>query len=199
MDEIVTTATFLENLRSATAQSHTNLEALPISASIMNPEVTNAEYALYLNLMHDVVKDAEKNIFPAISEIVTDLNDRNKTHLLEQDLKSLGVVKDRDIKPLSESLSAPSKGFAMGIFYVIEGSSLGGRVILKNINTVLGHDIENGAAYFGGYGGQTGSYWKNFLSMLTQYEAENNNADEIIAGADYAFNAISRHFSTASR
>lgn len=199
MDEIVTTATFLENLRSTTSQSHTNLEALPISASIMNPEVTNYEYALYLNLMHDLVKDAEENIFPTISEIVTDLNDRNKTHLLEQDLKSLGVVKDRDIKPLSESLSAPSKGFAMGIFYVIEGSSLGGRVILKNINTVLGHDIENGAAYFGGYGGQTGSYWKNFLSMLTQYEAENNNADQIIAGADYAFNAISRHFSTASR
>lgn len=199
MDEIVITATFLENLRSVTAQSHTNLEALPISASIMNPEVTNAEYALYLNLMHDVVKDAEENIFPTISEIVTDLNDRNKTHLLEQDLKTLGIVKDRDIKPLSESLSVPSKGFAMGIFYVIEGSSLGGRVILKNINTALGHDIENGAAYFGGYGVQTGSYWKNFLSMLTQYEAENNNADEIIAGADYAFNAISRHFSTPSR
>lgn len=199
MDEIVTTATFLENLRNATAQSHTNLEALPISASIMNPEVTNAEYASYLDLMHDVVKDAEENIFPAISEIVTDLNDRNKTHLLEQDLKSLGVVKDRDIKPLSESLSEPSKGFAMGIFYVIEGSSLGGRVILKNINAALGHDIENGAAYFGRYGGQTGSYWKNFLSQLTQYEAGNNNADEIIAGADYAFNTISRHFSTASR
>lgn len=200
MNETVTIPSFLENLRNATAQSHTSLEALPISASIMNPNVSNAEYALYLDLMHNVVKDAEDNIFPGISDIVTDMSDRNKSHLLEQDLKTLGIAKEKNAKPLSESLENTSKGFAMGIFYVIEGSSLGGRVILKNINAALGHTIENGAAYFGGYGGQTGSYWKNFLAQLTQYADQNNNADEIIAGADYAFNAISNHFSeNASR
>jgi heme oxygenase len=151
--------------------------------------------------MHDVVKDAEENIFPVLTTIVTDLTDRNKSHLLEQDLKALGAIKEiPNAKPLSGSLKNQSKGFAMGIFYVIEGSSLGGRVILKNINAALGHDIENGAAYFGGYGGQTGSNWKNFLAQLIQYELENNNAGEIIAGADYAFNAINRHFSeNASR
>jgi heme oxygenase len=201
MNNTVSTNSFLDNLRNATSQSHTNLEALPVSASIMNPKVTNGEYALYLNLMHDVVKDAEENIFPQLNEIITDLADRNKNQLLEQDLKFLGFSKENsNLKPLSESLQNPSKAFAMGIFYVIEGSSLGGRVILKNINTALGHDIENGASYFGGYGGQTGSHWKNFLGMLTQYEKENNAADEIIAGADYAFNAISRHFTeNASR
>lgn len=195
MNDIIATPSFLENLRNATSQSHTNLEALPISASIMNPKVTNSEYALYLNLMHDVVKDAEENIFPQLNEIVADLTDRNKNHLLEQDLNFLGYSKEStNTKPLSESLQNPSKAFALGIFYVIEGSSLGGRVILKNINAALGHDIEKGASYFGGYGGQTGSHWKNFLGMLTQYEKDNNTADEIIAGADYAFNAISRHF-----
>lgn len=195
MDNTITAPSFLENLRSATAQSHTNLEVLPISASIMNPQVSNAEYTLYLNLMHDVVKDAEENIFPALADIITDLAERNKKNLLEQDLKALGVLKDNTAKPVSESLENHSKAFALGIMYVVEGSSLGGRVILKNINAALGHNIENGAAYFGGYGGQTGSYWKNFLAQLTQYEADNNAADEIIAGADYAFNAISRHFS----
>lgn len=195
MDTTITIPSFLENLRSATAQSHTNLEALPISASIMDPQVSESEYTLYLDLMHDVVKDAEENIFPALSGIITDLADRNKSHLLEQDLKTLGHTKAyTNAQPLSQSLINPSKAFAMGIFYVIEGSSLGGRVILKNINSALGHDIENGASYFGGYGGQTGSYWKNFMAQLTQYEAGNNAADEIIAGADYAFNAISTHF-----
>ncbi|MHA3787066.1 biliverdin-producing heme oxygenase [Flavobacterium hauense] len=190
-----TIPSFLDNLRTATSQSHINLEALPISASIMNPEVTNAEYALYLRLMYDVVKDAEDNIFPAIAAVITDLKERNKAYLLEKDLKALGNFTESSSKPVSSLLDNPSIAFALGIMYVIEGSSLGGRVILKNINAALGHDIENGAAYFGGYGGQTGSYWKNFLGMLTEYETENNNADEIIAGADYAFNAISRHFS----
>jgi len=190
-----TIPSFLDNLRTATSQSHINLEALPISASIMNPEVTNSEYALYLRLMYDVVKDAEDNIFPAVASVITDLEERNKAYLLEKDLKALGNFTENSSKPVSGSLNNPSMAFALGIMYVIEGSSLGGRVILKNINAALGHDIENGAAYFGGYGGQTGSYWKNFLGMLTEYETENNNADEIIAGADYAFNAISRHFS----
>ncbi|RDI13384.1 biliverdin-producing heme oxygenase [Flavobacterium sp. AG291] len=194
MNTLENSTIFLENLRKATSQSHTNLEALPISSSIMNPKVTNAEYALYLDLMHDVVKDAEENIFPALKDIVTDLDERNKTHLLEEDLKTLGLTKKDVANPLSDSLTNPSKAFAMGVFYVIEGSSLGGRVILKNISAALGHDIENGAAYFGGYGGQTGSYWKNFLAQLTQYESQSNSSEEIIAGADYAFNAISNHF-----
>lgn len=199
MTNTTTSLSFLDNLRSATAHSHTNLEALPISASIMNPDVTNREYALYLNLMHDVVKDAEDNIFPALNTIVTDLSDRNKSHLLEQDLKTLGITKNGiAVKPLSNTQKLFSPAFALGIMYVIEGSSLGGRVILKNINAALGHDIDSGAAYFSGYGGQTGSYWKNFLGMLANYEAEHNNANEIIAGADYAFIAISEHFKNNS-
>jgi len=201
MTDTATTPSFLENLRSTTAQSHTALEALPISASIMDPNVTNEDYSLYLDLMHDVVKDAEENIFPALKDIITDLDERNKSHLLHKDLEKLGVTtKSNTQKPMSASLENTSKAFALGIMYVVEGSSLGGRVILKNINAALGHDIETGASYFGGYAGQTGSYWKNFLGMLTQYEAANNNADEIIAGADYAFKAISRHFTdNASR
>jgi len=195
MDNIVTTPTFLDNLRTATSQSHTGLEELPISKSIMNPQVSKEEYLLYLSLMHDVVKDAEENIFPQLNDIITDLPERNKNSKLEKDLEVLGHTKTTgENHPVSDGLNNPTNAFALGILYVIEGSSLGGRVILKNINTALGYDIENGASYFGGYGGQTGSHWKNFLAMLTQYEAETNSAEEIIAGADYAFNAISRHF-----
>lgn len=193
--DATTSQTFLENLRSATSQSHISLEELPISKSIMNPQVTNDEYALYLSLMQDVVKDAEENIFPVLNTIITDLSERNKNQLMVQDLVSLGHAKpEATVKPLSEGITNISTAFALGIMYVVEGSSLGGRVILKNINAALGHTIENGASYFGGYGGQTGSYWKNFLAALTQYETETGSADEIIAGAEYAFNAISKHF-----
>jgi len=195
MDTTLTTPAFLENLRTATADSHTGLEELPISKSVMNPKVSKEEYLLYLSLMHDVVKDAEENIFPQLKDIITDLSERNKYSKLENDLKVLGHSKTTiENNPVSDGLKNPTTAFSLGILYVIEGSSLGGRVILKNINTALGYDIENGASYFGGYGGQTGSHWKKFIGMLTQYEAQTNSGKEIIAGADYAFNAISRHF-----
>ena len=193
-NELTATETFLERLRAKTSVAHTNLEQLAVSVSIVNPNVTNDQYVHYLNLMHDVVKQAEEEIFPALTAFVSDLNERNKTFLLEEDLKVLGFSKTKSQKPF-ENADSMSPAFAMGVLYVIEGSSLGGRVILKNIHTALGHTEEKGASYFAGYGNQTGSKWKSFLNALTTYEAQTNNEEEIIAGAEYAFTTIGRHFS----
>jgi len=82
----------------------------------------------------------------------------------------------------------------MGILYVIEGSTLGGRVIYKNIHQNLELDADSGAAYFSGYGELTEPLWKGFMAELVAYEQINNTGDEIIAGANHAFNAIHKHF-----
>jgi len=198
MNDTATTATFLDNLRSATQQPHTALEALPLSASILKPDVTNAEYARYLMLMRDVVKDAEENIFPALNQYIPELGLRNKTPFIEADLATLGSALPDYTKVLTADNSSFSAAFAMGILYVIEGSSLGGRVILKNISTALGHNADSGAAYFSGYGNQTGTHWKSFLAALIQFELENNAGEEIIAGANFAFKAIHAHLSDSA-
>lgn len=188
-------ATFLERLRHATAQAHQDLENLPLSASIINPEVTNTQYATYLQLMHDVVYDTEQNVFPLLENIVPDLEARRKDHYITADLQQLNHKSNTSgNKPVTQELENISPAFALGIMYVVEGSSLGGRVILKNINAVLGHDAEKGASYFSGYGGQTGSHWKGFLGALTDFESQTGSGDAIIAGANHTFNAINAHF-----
>lgn len=197
MDNITATETFLERLRSTSAPSHQHLESLPVSVSIMNPNVTKEQYAHYLALMMDVVRDTETNIYPMLNSIVPDIDDRRKALQLESDLVFLGYKNNGNANPISSNKSITT-GFAMGIMYVIEGSSLGGRVILKNINTALGFDEANGAGYFAGYGAVTGSRWKSFLDVLVKYENENDNEDEIIAGANHAFDAIAAHFTQAS-
>ena len=195
MDTTVQTPNFLEKLRTATTPSHTNLEALPVSVSIMNPNVSNAEYGLYLSLMHDVITDVEENIFPIAKAAVANLDVHPKAQFIEADLVTLGLSRQTATKPLSSKLDLTNvtPAFALGVMYVIEGSSLGGRVILKNINGALGHDADNGATYFAGYGGQTGSHWKTFLGAFMQYESETNSQDEIIKGANFAFDAIAAH------
>lgn len=189
-----TTISFLDHLRARTADSHKNLESLPVSISITSPDVTAEAYARYLNLMHDVIKDTEDHIFPLLQNIFPDLEERRKLPLINTDLNFLNYTKTTFSNPFTNETSKFSVPFAMGILYVVEGSSLGGRFILKNLQSVLGYD-ENGVAYFNGYGNKTGSSWKNFLNILTSYEAANNNGDEIVAGADFAFNAIRQHFS----
>ena len=190
-------ATFLENLKNKTSIPHKNLESLPISKSIIDPNVTVEAYGLYLSLMHDVVYNLEDKIYPKVSEIFPDLNARRKMSLLENDLKCTPIEKKEQFFPFgnTEKVSVP---FAMGMVYVIEGSTLGGRYILKNIQENLGFDEENGASYFAGYGSKTGSSWKTFLQYLTDFERQTNSEDEIIAGAAYAFEAIHKHFSKHS-
>lgn len=185
--------TFLDNLRSKTSASHKNLESLPISKSIVNPKITVEEYALYLSLMHDVVKNLEEDIYPLLSDVIPDLGERKKAQLILNDLNFIKSEKKQNHSPFEATeIKVP---FAMGIMYVVEGSTLGGRFIIKNIQESFGFDEENGASYFGGYGNKTGSYWKKFLNALTDFETQNNAEEEIIAGADYAFRAIHKHLS----
>jgi heme oxygenase len=195
MDTILSTPTFLENLRTITAQEHEALEALPVSVSILNPKVTNEEYGLYLALMRDIVKDAEQNVFPVLKNIVSDLPQRLRLDFIENDIQTIGYNKaPANATPLSSDERTKTPAFALGIFYVLEGSTLGGRVILKNINAALGYDAQKGARYFEGYGGETGSTWRRFLGEFSAYEAQNNTAEAIIAGANFAYQTINKHF-----
>jgi heme oxygenase len=171
--------TFPERLKEITSQSHKNLESLPVSVSIVSPSVTKEEYTHYLSLMHDVVKDAEENIFPQLEGVINGVSERNKTHLLENDLAALGYPKKDFKKPLSVVKDKFSDAFALGVMYVIEA---------------LGYSAEDGAQYFAGYGNATGSHWKSFMNQMTQYEESSKNDTEIIAGANFAFDAINKHF-----
>lgn len=185
-------AAFPQRLRQETSALHTALEALPVSTSITNPSVTKEEYIHYLDLMHDVLKDAERVVYPQMARFLPDTEQRLKAPALEKDLDFLGHSKT--IYTRIFDAGPYTDGFAMGILYVLEGSSLGGRVILKNIKKKLGFDETAGASYFAGYGEETGTYWKRFSEGLAAFEEQEGNADEIIAGANYAFDAISKHF-----
>ena len=185
---------FAQKLKVETSAMHQELENLPISNAIVKEEVTKEDYLRYLHLMHDVIKDIETSIFPLLYAEVDDLPKRIKTPLIEQDFASLGYTKPQ-YPPLFKSLNMQtSTAFAMGVLYVIEGSTLGGRVIYKHIHKLLGIDSNSGAAYFAGYGEETGLFWKNFITTLVAYEKNHNTSEKIIEGANYTFQAIKTHF-----
>lgn len=188
---------FLADIKSQTADSHKKLESLSVSASILSPDMKIEDYIHYLSLMHDVHKNTEEVVYPLLSQIIPDLDQRKKKYLIEEDLSFLNHNKTTSSTVFDKTeMSVP---FALGVFYVIEGSSLGGRFILKNIvnNKLLSND--QGVSYFKGYGDKTGSFWKNFLNILAEYEQNNNGADSIIEGAVYAFDSIYNHFESIEK
>lgn len=188
---------FLADIKTKTSDSHKKLESLSVSASILSPDMKIEDYAFYLNLMYNVHKETEELVYPLLSNIVTDLDKRKKKHLIEEDLFYLNHNKITASQVFNKTeMSVP---FALGVLYVIEGSSLGGRFILKNIVTNPQLSNNQGVSYFTGYGDKTGSFWKNFLNVLSEYEQNNNCADSIIEGAVYAFDSIYNHFRSVEK
>ena len=189
-----TSQSFLEKLKAATATAHTRLEELPISKSLMSPDTTIEQYRLYLELMSRVIYDVEHSLFPEMTDLLPDIDQRRKSGLIADDLEVLDSRNVHTELPLQAAGYKYTPAFAMGIMYVIEGSTLGGRVIAKNIKKVLMLDETRGAKYFNGYGDQTGPLWKSFQETLSNYEAANNSGEDIIAGAEFAFNIIYQYF-----
>jgi heme oxygenase (biliverdin-IX-beta and delta-forming) len=173
---------FFKKLRQETAESHQKLEDNPLSKAILDPSVSIRDY------------QCEDQVFPTIPHIVTDLGERYKSQLIIDDLLATGFSETEiDTLPVYR-FQFSSVAEAMGIMYVLEGSTLGGKVLYKHIHEVLGLTPENGAAYFWGYGPQTGHLWKSFISSLTQFVDEQEARDMVIASAKKTFTIIDNWF-----
>lgn len=180
---------FLHNLRSQTSTLHTQLEKLPISLKLTSADLSIKDYIHYLQLMQPVICFTENEIFPVVKNVVDDIDERKKQHLIKKDLQYLKAASSLK-KFTIEDYQIHDVSFALGVLYVIEGSTLGGRVILKNIQHILNLNEENGASYFAGYRDKTGSLWKHFLNKLTSCETQTKTQEKIIAGANAAFKSI---------
>ncbi|KAA0989902.1 biliverdin-producing heme oxygenase [Dyadobacter aurulentus] len=186
---------FIKTLRKETAESHQNLEDNPLSKALLDPDVTLADYQAYLSKLYGVTVVCEKQVFPELASVLPDLSERYKAHLIEKDLLATGLT-DAQIQALPvHHFHFSRRSEAIGIMYVLEGSTLGGKIIYKHIHEKLGFTPESGAAYFWGYGTQTGTLWKSFVSILTQFAAENNDDPLVIESAKKTFTEINKWLS----
>lgn len=188
------TENILTQLRTHTDTLHSELEQTPLSLALLDAEVSSQNYVAYLQKMRGIVDFYEVNVFPVLANTLTDLSEREKLAFIDKDLAYFSV-NTKDI-PVFQNLEAqnPTIGYALGCMYVMEGSTLGGKVILKHVSKTLGIVPDEGGTYFSGYGEQTGHYWKTFLYNLQEYSANNNCDAEIITGAKDTFTAIKHYF-----
>jgi heme oxygenase len=129
--------------------------------------------------------------------LLPDLGERYKSQSILEDLKNTGLSQDQ-ITDLPVSGFRPARlAEALGAMYVLEGSTLGGKILYKHVNEFLGIDQQTGASYFYGYGQQTGVFWKRFIAALADYAVEEDCGLEIISGAVSTFTAIDHWLNSA--
>ncbi len=170
-------------LRAATASAH---EALERDLGWEARVATLNGYRDLLGRLHGFHAGWE----PAIGAALGDgafFDPRRRLAALGDDLAFLGLTAP-EIAGLSraQALVLAGPASAMGALYVLEGSTLGGRVIGRHIAAVHGLGGE-GLAYYSGHGTRTGAMWSAFRARLDSFGGE---GDAVVAAANDTFDAM---------
>ena len=145
-------------LRAATVQAHAALEVAPIFRRLFADDFAGEELADLLDRMTSIYRPLENRL--AESEAARTLAYRHRLPLLLDGLAALGakpIRRDRAIPALNGDAEC------WGALYVIEGSTLGGQVIHRQLTPR--HPPE-ALAFFLPHGQQAGEKWPRFETEL---------------------------------
>jgi len=175
-------------LKEETIEVHTKAEKLltPKLSSIK----TYDDYAAVLKMFYGYFHPLEKIIRKHINiDVLRDVDERRNSLFILHDLKSINYSTE-NLAVCDDLPEIKSVADAFGCLYVLEGSTLGGRMIsrmlMKNFYIKLG---DNNLNFFNGYKEDTGKKWAHFLSVINQYE---ENAETIVAAANKTFEGLTK-------
>lgn len=91
----------------------------------------------------------------------------------------------------------PTMSHALGSLYVVEGSRLGGRAILRDLERRLGPEIAGATRFF--CGDTAGPTWQSFRATLDDFGFRYPQLrDDVVSGATRTFISLERWFVTFS-
>jgi heme oxygenase len=175
----------LAHLRSVTRPAHDALEG---ALGLLDERLDLGAYRSILQRFHGFWRLWEPHVAALLQDEAM-VAPRRRLHLLDADLAVLGLSSEGRAAlppcPLPELHDAAA---ALGSLYVMEGSTLGGRVIQRNVGRRLGLDGASGCSYFSGYGERTGMMWRSFLARLDREPM--SQAGRIGVGATATFERL---------
>ncbi|MGI4862680.1 MAG: biliverdin-producing heme oxygenase [Janthinobacterium lividum] len=171
----------LQALRLETRPTHDALEQNTFNQQLTVGTITEAATAHFLAKMYGFLAPYEARLKAQNLGPEWQADTRQRAHLILDDLRqSASALATCPAMPPLESWPQ-----LLGAMYVVEGSTLGGQVITRQLAKA---NIPQ-RLYFSGYGEQTGPMWKAFCQLLTQ-EATPENEAEIVQSASLTFQKL---------
>jgi heme oxygenase len=124
-------------LRAATASAHERLHHLPAFVALAAGRLDRAAYRDLLTSLLGFHEPIEAALAACLGDTAFGLDVRalRRGPLLRDDLRALGTT----ASPLHAAAPAfPSQAAAMGALYVTEGATLGGRLLARGLDRLLG-------------------------------------------------------------
>ncbi|WP_446745699.1 biliverdin-producing heme oxygenase [Silvibacterium acidisoli] len=171
-------------LRSGTAEAH---EALEGELRLASSALSLAEYVHTLQTFEGFVSrwedEAEQACPPHLKPT---FEQRRRARLLQGDLRHFDASKAEEqprIPPITNTAAF------LGSMYVMEGSTLGGQMIARHVESHLHLSNGDGYSYFLGHGANTGRMWKEFIEILNR-ESQDLPEAEIVSSARRTFESF---------
>ncbi len=170
--------------------------------ALVAPELTREAYRRHLAALlrfHAALEPALAAC-PSLTDWVPDLDARRKTPALRTDLLRLGAERAEveraevegapDHEPSPVQIAGAADG--LGVLYVTEGATLGGRFLARRLEDHLGVDAASGAAHFLSYGDERGPMWRRYRAAVDAFgEAHPLQTDRVVEAAKSTFAAFS--------
>lgn len=176
-----------QKLSEQTRAAHQSIEKNKVFAPVMSAGFTLAQYTNLMKSFYGFVAPSEKEVLQRTAQFLPDIAQRHKTPWLLQDLKGL-ALSDDDIQTLPAYQPSFKDDYeAFGFLYVIEGSTLGGQMIVKKLkeNPLLASAVFH---YYTGYGTATGQRWKAFKEAINHIPEAHHQA--VVRSANDTFAAL---------
>ncbi|SFS18253.1 Heme oxygenase [Granulicella pectinivorans] len=180
-------------MRAATMEAHLSIErALALPDSIQ----TSGDYRDWLGRFFGIYLPLEEVLrgFHEWPSWKIDLDVLGQARALRQDLIALGCDLRTIELAVGDALPRLTRfAEALGALYVLEGSKLGGRMILRELLPRMSSEISGAWMFFEGHGAETGARWADFRGSLDAYcAAEPAELGGVIEGANATFQALHR-------
>lgn len=182
----------LARLRAETRSEHLAIEA---TLRLTVDDLTLVTYRHRLEQLYGFYRPIEADLREVCdwSRHGLDLDARRKTPLLVADLRSLGWTDVAGIPLCSDLPPLPGVAEGFGCLYVLEGATLGGRIVTRHLRGVLGDGFERAGRFFGGYGERTAEMWCRFREALARFaDGGRDTGDRTVVSAVATFRALRR-------
>ncbi|GAB3839544.1 biliverdin-producing heme oxygenase [Hymenobacter jeollabukensis] len=170
----------LQRLRRETHPYHEALEQNEFNQALTAGTLTSAATERFLGKLYGFLVPYEAALRQHDFGPEWQLELRQRAHLIREDLPTADAL---PLCPVMPRLDTRAR--LLGALYVLEGSTLGGQVITRQL-AQAGIGMRR---YFSGHAERTGPLWKSFCQLLAAEATDDNEAD-IVAAAIQTFQLL---------
>jgi heme oxygenase len=188
----------LQSLREQTRDQHRALESQPLLQLLVSSHIDHQHYGRLIRALWAFHQPLEEYLQLSAGSLLSlypgGYHYQPRTPLLAQDIQRLGLSLPETDATAGWLPASSGHAYALGILYVIEGASLGGKLIAPHLAKQLQLSGQTGAAFYNLH--ETYDSWLPFRHWFASCKPEYNDqagALEVIQGANAMFSGLHAH------